>query len=220
MNKKDFERFFIFSLIALFVIVAVGIFRYDTLNAAAFENGFHKAKTNYNYETDSVDSTNNYQNDSETEHESIANFYKKKSQSSKSVDNQSNFNSPKWLKNTGFKHPNNLTFEPYLSDFTSVNKANEGFNSVSLVYTGTYENALAYANFISDLYKLSHFNISDAIDENKAKIVFTNYKFADTNEELKYLVSVEITPKGKLTLMITDQKQLNKKIANYSENLS
>lgn len=220
MNKKKFEKLFIFSLIALFLIVAIGIFRYDTINAAAFGNGFHKAETNYNHETDSADISNYYLKVSETEFDSKANFYKKKSLNSENVSNKGNFHSPKWLKNTGFKHPNNLTFEPYLSDYTSVSKTNEGFNSVSLVYTGTYEDALVYANFISDLYNLNHFNISDAIDGNKAKIVFTNYKFAETNEELKYLVSVEITPKGQLTLIITDQKQLNKKIANYSEKLS
>jgi len=128
---------------------------------------------------------------------------------------------PEWVSKLGIIEPVGMKYEPMFSDYTSVENPSEGFNSVSLVYTGTYETAIAEA------YKIAvNKNLSIGGDfeskGNPAKkkpgtansgISYLNYSLGKTDKD--FLISVQVEHSGQLTIMVTDNKQLNERLLSY-----
>lgn len=56
---------------------------------------------------------------------------------------------PQWALQLGLTEPQGLTLDAAFSQVTSVQNKNEGFNSVTLVYTGNYEHAMGEATRIA-----------------------------------------------------------------------
>ena len=114
-----------------------------------------------------------------------------------------------------------MKFDPIFSNYTSIDDPSEGFNSVSLVYTGSYEQAIEQAEKIAVSAKLSAGRIfkakgSPASKENVkpgSSASYLNYSLGNTNHE--YLISVQVEPSGRLTIMATDNKQLNERLLAY-----
>jgi hypothetical protein len=107
------------------------------------------------------------------------------------------------------------------SNYTSVDDPAEGFNSVSLVYSGTYEQAMAEAARIAQNANLSsgrNFKTKGSPVKNmdpKANcgISYMNYTLGNTDKD--FLISMEVEPSGRLTIMVTDNKQLNECLLVY-----
>ncbi len=128
---------------------------------------------------------------------------------------------PGWVTKLGITEPDGMKFDPIFSNYTSIDDPSEGFNSVSLVYTGSYEQAIEQAEKIAVSAKLSAGRIfkakgSPASKENVkpgSSASYLNYSLGNTNHE--YLISVQVEPSGRLTIMATDNKQLNERLLAY-----
>jgi len=125
---------------------------------------------------------------------------------------------PEWVKELGITVPEGMKFDQVFSDYTSVDDPTEGFNSVSLVYTGTYETAIAEAERIAASAHLEvggvHFvkNKSQNVTRN-SMVNYLNYSLENANQD--YLISVQVVSSGRLTIMVTDNKQLNERLLVY-----
>jgi len=128
---------------------------------------------------------------------------------------------PEWVTKLGINEPDGLKFDPVFSNYTSVDDPTEGFNSVSLVYSGNYEKAVAEATKIAsnaNLVSAGNFRAKGGPAKNnktqaKAGISFLNYSLGNTDKD--FLISVEVEPSGRLTIMVTDNKQLNDRLLVY-----
>jgi hypothetical protein len=128
---------------------------------------------------------------------------------------------PEWVSKLGITEPDGMKFDPIFSNYTSIDDPSEGFNSVSLVYTGSYEQAIEQAEKIAVSAKLSAGRIfkakgSPASKENvkpESSASYLNYSLGNTNQD--YLISVQVEPSGRLTIMVTDNKQLNERLLAY-----
>ena len=129
---------------------------------------------------------------------------------------------PAWVTKLGISEPSGMKFDQVFSNSTSVADPSEGFNSVSLVYTGTYETAMAEAARIASEAKLSVggvFKAKGSPIKSQAEIAnpgisYLNYSLGKTDKD--YLVSVQVEPSGRLIIMVTDNKQLNEMLLAYA----
>ena len=128
---------------------------------------------------------------------------------------------PDWVVQLGIGQPNGMKFDPIFSDYTSIDSPSEGFNSVSLVYNGSYEVAVAEAFKIAESAKLSLAGVLKmkgrpvlkARTKHNPEISYLNYSLGNTDKD--FLISVQVMPSGRLTIMVTDRKQLNKRLLVY-----
>ncbi len=128
---------------------------------------------------------------------------------------------PDWVAQLGIGEPNGMKFDPTFSDYTSVDSPSEGFNSVSLVYDGPYEVAVAEAEKIAGSAKLTLAGIlkskgrpiSKERKISNPEISYLNYSLGSTDKD--FLISVQVMPSGRLTIMVTDRKQLNERLLVY-----
>ena len=129
---------------------------------------------------------------------------------------------PVWAKALGLREPKNMQLVKHLSHLTSAVEPRDGFNSVTLVYTGTYENAMSQASRIAKAARLPKSKEYKALRRQarlaghtyKAKgIAYMNYDLStrDTN----FLIYVRVDEKGKLTLSATDMKQMNYQLKRH-----
>ena len=128
---------------------------------------------------------------------------------------------PNWVSQLGIIQPDRMKFDPTFSDYTSVDSPSEGFNSVYLVYTGSYDVAVAEAKKIAEsasltpaeLLKMVGRPITAKALKGNPEISYLNYSLGDTEKD--YLISVQVMPSGRLTIMVTDHKQLNERLLAY-----
>ena len=123
---------------------------------------------------------------------------------------------PDWAKRLGLSEPKNMKLVPDMSHLTSAVMPGEGFNSVTLVYSGNYDTAMNQATRIakaaklppSKEYKAFRKQAIHAGHVNMVKgIAYMNYDLStrDTN----FLIYVQVDEKGMLTVSATDMKQMN-----------
>lgn len=130
---------------------------------------------------------------------------------------------PEWVSQLGISKPQGMKFDKAFSDFTSVENPSEGFNSVTLVYFGTYEKAVEEATRIARDANLA-FGVDfkakgsperkSSVSNEKSGISFLNYNLGDTKKD--FLISVKVEPSGRLTITVTDNKQLNDCLSAYA----
>jgi hypothetical protein len=128
---------------------------------------------------------------------------------------------PDWVHSLGIIEPEGLKFDKIFSDYTSIDNPTEGFNSVLLVYTGSYEKAVEAANNLAVSAKLSIGGVfkakgspaNTAMHKNNTEISYLNYSLGNTNQD--FLISVQVEPSGRLTIMVTDNKQLKERLLAY-----
>jgi len=128
---------------------------------------------------------------------------------------------PEWVTKLGVTEPAGMKFDQVFSNYTSVNDPAEGFNSVSLVYSGSYEQAMAEAARIAKNANLSIGRIfkakgspvkSDGLNSISG-ISYVNYGLRNADQD--FLISLQVEPSGLLTIMVTDNKQLNECLLAY-----
>ena len=130
---------------------------------------------------------------------------------------------PDWAKELGLIEPKNMKLVNEMSHLTSVFEHSEGFNSVTLVYTGNYDTALVQARSIAQNAKLPLSKKYKALKkqatraghgENVKGIAYMNYDLS--TRDIGYLIYVLVDEKGMLTISATDMKQMNQQLDRHS----
>lgn len=206
MNKQKFERYFILFALGCLFYISVGITKYDTLRAA----DPNKISKNNLLEKEIRKIENDFSKgiiDAKTYDSLITSCYS----SMYNSEEVSKF--PKWLEKINFSTPENLELVNYLTKFTSVKNKSEGFNSAEIVFKGDYSKSKEYLNNLVEKYNLAlspYLAKKDILKD--STFTFSNYKLKGF--EGKYLISAQLIPTGKLTVMITDFEHLTLRCSN------
>jgi hypothetical protein len=222
MTKLKFEKIIIISFIGLIVAFLIGLGGNAVLKAG-LPSSAKETEVDYENRLKLLENNLLEGNITRNEYDSISNIIHLQIQSSvASRDEAHNLDKiPDWVVELGITQPNGMKFDPTFSDYTSVDSPSEGFNSVSLVYNGTYEVAVAEAAKIAESAKLSLAkNLKQRgrpIVKTKIKsnigISYLNYSLGNTDKD--FLISVQVAPSGRLTIMVTNSKQLNERLLAY-----
>jgi hypothetical protein len=222
MTGLKIEKIIIISFIGLIVAFLVGLGGNIVLKAG-LPTSVNRAQVDFENRLKSLE--NNLDEGSITRHEydSISNLLRLQiSNTEASKDEAHNLDKiPDWVSKLGITQPTGMKFDPTFSDYTSEDSPSEGFNSVSLVYDGTYEVAVAEAKKIAESAKLTLAKtlkqrgrpIAKAKTKNNPEISYLNYSLGNTDKD--FLVSVQVMPSGRLTIMVTNRKQLDERLLTY-----
>lgn len=137
-------------------------------------------------------------------------------------DNATKETLPLWVTRLGIIEPERMKKDPILSNSTSSENPSEGFNSVSLVYNGPYEIAVEEAAHIAANAKLYEARSYKAIGSHLRKpaeqpnpvVTYLNYDLESKDQN--YLISIQVDPNGKMSIVVTDNKQLNDRLLSYA----
>jgi hypothetical protein len=130
---------------------------------------------------------------------------------------------PEWALEVGLSIPKGLKIVPEFSHMTSQDDRSEMFNSITLVYEGDYETAMAEAKRIAESAGIpqstswqKNMEMSKKLGNPVSKgITYMNYDFG-MNEEVEYLMVVEVDPSGKLTISAADARQMKSIINRHA----
>lgn len=222
MTKIKIEKFLVISFIGLIITFFVGLGGNIVLKAGLPTStsvsgvNFEKRLRSLEYELATEQITRH-------QYDSLVNMLRSQKQQEVALTDK-NINPdkmPGWVTKLGITEPSGLKFDPIFSNSTTVDDPSEGFNSVSMVYTGTFEQASSEAAKIASKAKLKlggvflakgSPNKNEILNETQG-ISYLNYSLGNTN--LDFLISVRVDPSGKLTIMVTDNKQLNSCLLAY-----
>jgi hypothetical protein len=132
---------------------------------------------------------------------------------------------PAWAKNIGLSIPVNMEIDAQYSHMTSENDQAGMFNSVTLVYQGEYETAIneakriaAEANIPLSTSWQKNMEMSKKLGNPVPKgVTYMNYDFG-MDQNVDYLVVVEVDPSGKLTISAADARQMRSLIDKHAVN--
>ena len=222
MTKLKVEKFLVISFIGLIVTFFVGLGGNIVLKAG-MPASVSKTEVNFEKRLQILEDDLLAGTISKTEFDSMADLLRLQKTTIEAVLDESHkpHKMPEWVMKLGIDEPQNLKFDQVFSNYTSVDDPAEGFNSVSLVYSGTYEQAMAEAARIAQNANLSsgrNFKTKGSPVKNmdpKANcgISYMNYTLGNTDKD--FLISMAVEPSGRLTIMVTDNKQLNECLLVY-----
>jgi predicted nucleic acid-binding Zn-ribbon protein len=126
---------------------------------------------------------------------------------------------PDWLTDLNISEPKGLTINSADSYQTLESNMQDGYNSVLIVYNGTYEQAMAEAQRIA---KEAHIPLSEPYQKAKdlaeklgqkiegvEGVTYVNYKFGEKEFDGKYKISLSVDKAGKLTIHVVDERMKN-----------
>lgn len=219
MSKRLFEKLFIVSFIGVILTVIIGMVGYDSIRAAipALKNDSKKPVN----ELMILEKSLLTGKISRQEYDSLADRIKTNKVSTDIVPSTRELERelPDWLKALGFKPPSDMVFEPVFSGYTALSNPEEGFNSAELVFSGNYDTALTRAKQYADFFKLQKHSLTPPQVKTRVgprvahPVVYLNYQLSKPAG--KYLISVQVLPAGRLSLVFTDNNQLNEKLLTY-----
>ncbi len=128
---------------------------------------------------------------------------------------------PEWAKKIGLSAPQGMTLNKSMSQITSSQDSNTGYNSMNFVYNGSYDVAMKQAETIarnagvpigSDYQEA--LDLAKELDTEPIKgAVYMNFEIGkDDNQQ--YHIAITVDEKGVLTITATDYLQLQKQINN------
>jgi hypothetical protein len=222
MTKVKVEKYIVISFIGLIVIFLVG-FGGNRVLKAGLPASVSKTEINFEKRLQNLEDDLETGNITKHEFDSLSDLLRIKIKRIEVLDEGSHRPEkiPDWVIKLGITEPNGMKFDKVFSNYTSVDDPNEGFNSVSLVYTGSYERAVKEAIEIAADAKLSVGGIFKAKGSpDKSKVISNNLPISYMNYSLDkadqdFLISIQVVPSGILTIMVTDNKQLNNCLATY-----
>ena len=222
MTKVNVEKFLVISFIGLIVTFFVGLGGNIVLKAG-MPASVSKTEVNFEKRLQILEDDLVAGTISKPEFDSMADVLRMQKTTIEAVldENHTPHKMPEWVRELGIDEPKNMKFDQVFSNYTSVDDPTEGFNSVSLVYSGTYDMAVEQASRIAVKANLSdgkQFRTKGSpvkIKEPEANSVvrYTNYTLRNTDKD--FLISVEVEPSGRLTIMATNNKQLNECLLAY-----
>ena len=222
MTKVKVEKILIISFIGLIVTLLVGLGGNIVLKAG-LPASVLKTEVNFEKRLQTLEDDLVAGNITRYEYDSVSGIIRvqKLRASALHEDSHNPDRMPDWVNKLGISEPEGMKFDQVFSNFTSAEDPSEGFNSVSLVYTGSYEKATEEAAKIASAAKLSRGGTFRAkgspvknqnLSENP-EISYLNYSLGSTN--LDFLISIHVDPSGRLTIMATNNRQLNERLLVY-----
>lgn len=222
MNKTKVEKILVISFIGLIVIFLVGLGGNLVLKAGS-PASTTKTEVNFEKRLQSLEDDLLAGNITKHEFDSLSNLLRTQLERNAALQDESHNpdKMPEWVTKLGISEPDGMKFDQVFSNYTSVNDPAEGFNSVSLVYNGSYDKAIVEAARIAESANLSIGGVFKAkgnpskhkVSINCPVVTYMNYNLGKSNQD--FLISVRVEPSGLLTIMVTDNKQLNECLLAY-----
>ena len=122
---------------------------------------------------------------------------------------------PLWAGQLGLTEPQGMILDEDYSQSTSENNVNEGFNSVVMVYRGSYAQAMSQASNIAakagipmskDFQDAQQLAVEYGIETLKG-MAYMNFEMGSA-ELPEYTMSITVDEDGTLTLSVTDTRKL------------
>ncbi len=130
---------------------------------------------------------------------------------------------PGWAKALGLTEPKNMVLDRVLSQATTEDRREGGFNSVTLVYKGSYKQAMEQAEKIASIagipltpeYKTAMEMKRKYGDEILKGAVYMNFELGAKNNP-KYNIAITVDEKGVLTISATDAEKMEQEMKALS----
>lgn len=222
MTKAKVEKIIIISFIGLIIALFVGLGGNIVLKA---EKSASASKTEINFEKrlQVLEDDLVAGKITKIEYDSLADQLRLQKKRIEALQDESPHPDkiPDWVTKLGITQPEGMRFDQVFSHYTFVNDPTEGFNSVSLSYTGDYDKAVKEAGRIAQSAKLTDNGnflaigspVKQQVPSKKKVVSYLNYSLDNTDQD--FLISVQVEPSGRLTIMVTDNKQLNERLMAY-----
>jgi hypothetical protein len=222
MTKVKIEKIIVISFIGLFVAIFVGLGGNIVLKAG-LPASVSKTEVNFEKRLQILEDDLVTGNITRYEYDSLAEQIRLQIKRSEVLQDESHNpdKMPDWVTKLGISEPKGMKFDQDFSNYTSFEDPSERFNSVSLVYNGSYEKAVKEAARIASNAKLTLSRIFEAegrpvredVPDFNTGVSYLNYSLGNTDQN--YLISVQVEPSGRLILTVTDNKQLNECLLAY-----
>ena len=223
MTKRKIEKIIVISFIVLIGIFLVGLNGNIVLKAGSPDTD-PKPEVNSEERLRPMEADLQAGKITKHEYDSLADLLRVQIRGNEAVEDNTHTlkKMPAWVEKLGIPEPQKLAFDSDFSSFTSVDNPSEGFNSVSLVYTGTYTNAIEEAARIAASVNLTAGGnfvakgspVKPQNQSHRKGVRYLNYSLDKTKQD--FLISVEVEASGRLTLVVTDNKQLNQCLLAYA----
>ncbi len=126
---------------------------------------------------------------------------------------------PGWAKALGLSEPENMILDKAHSQVTAEDSRGDGFRSVTLVYKGSYKQAMEQARKIAAMarvplspeYKTAMEMKEKYGDEIVKGAVYVNFE-PGAADNPKYNIAITVDDKGVLTISATDAKKMEKEM--------
>ena len=126
---------------------------------------------------------------------------------------------PGWAKALGLTEPKKMVLDKMHSQITAEDDKGRGFNSVTLVYRGSYKQAMEQAKKIAELaripltpeYKTAMEMKRKYGDEILKGAVYMNFELGGNNPA-KYNIAITVDEKGVLTISAADAKKMDQEM--------
>jgi len=127
---------------------------------------------------------------------------------------------PGWAKALGLTEPKNMVLDKSLSQITNEDKYQGGFNSLTLVYKGTYQQAMKEARRIAALANVPLAPEYKTAMELKRKYgeeilkgaVYMNFEPGGKSSTSKYNIAITVEKNGVLTITAADADKMEKEL--------
>ncbi len=126
---------------------------------------------------------------------------------------------PGWLTELNISEPQGLVLNSTDSYQTIESDLQDGYNSVLIIYNGTYKQAMTEAQRIA---KEAHIPLSEPYQKAKdlaeklgqkiegvEGVTYLNYKFGDQEFDGKYKISLSVDKAGEFTIHVVDERMKN-----------
>jgi hypothetical protein len=126
---------------------------------------------------------------------------------------------PGWAKALGLTEPKNMVIDKSLSQVTNEDKREGGFNSLTLVYKGSYKQAMEQAEKVAAKagipltpeYKTAMEMKRKYGDDILKGAVYMNFELGAKNNP-KYNIAITVDEKGVLTISATDAEKMDREM--------
>jgi hypothetical protein len=222
MTKTKVEKILVISFIGLIVAFLVGLGG-NIILKAGLPASAPKSEVNFEKRLQSLEDDLEAGNITKHEFDSLTDILRIQIKRSEALTDESHSHDkiPDWVTKLGIKEPEGMKFDQDFSNSTSITDSSEGFNSVSLVYTRSYDKAAEEAEkiaanaklWVGGVFKAKGSPVKPAFKNHNSAISYMNYSLEKADQD--FLISVKVEPSGLLTIMVTDNKQLNKCLLAY-----
>ncbi len=126
---------------------------------------------------------------------------------------------PGWAKALGLTEPKNMIMDKALSQVTNEDKREGGFNSLTLVYKGSYKQAMEQAEKVAAMagipltpeYKTAMEMKRKYGDDILKGAAYMNFELGAKNNP-KYNIAITVDEKGVLTISATDAVKMDREM--------
>ncbi len=132
---------------------------------------------------------------------------------------------PTWARELGLTEPAGLMLDPDYSQMTSADNPSEGFNSIMLVYSGSYQTAMAEAERIAKTAGIpiskdyeQAIELSQTYSSTPIKgIAYMNFDPFISDNDVN--ISITVDEEGMLTISAVDIRQMKRQVSRGDQEI-